>query len=140
MIYLLGGKNRPTSPSKLANRMDVSRVGALEKMKRLENLGYGKYIAKKGIILNEKSIEMIERDAKRHHLVEKFLQESLEIKQPEACEEATKIALKLSDNTIEKISSTIGCGPTCECGFKIGEEVKLEELHDCPWLKNKTSN
>lgn len=136
-IYLLGGEEKPTSPSELASKMGVSRVGALEKMKRIEDLGFGKYINRKGIILNKKSIRMIENAAKRHHLVEKFLQDSLNIDQAEACEEATKIALELSDNTIEKISSIIRPGPTCRCGFNIGEKIELEDLRDCPWLKNK---
>lgn len=138
-IYLLGGEDEPTSPSELANKMGVSKVGALEKMRRLEDLGFGKYVARKGILLNKKSINLIEEAAKRHHLVEKFLQDSLGIKHPEACKESSKIALELSDETIEEISTIVKPGSTCSCGFNIGKEVELEKLRNCPWLRNEQS-
>ncbi len=136
-IYLLGGKEIPTSPSELAREMNVSKVGALDKMRRLEELGFAEYIKNKGILLNSKGIKEIEEGAKRHHLVEKFLRESLDIDQEEACVESTKIAFRLSNRTIEKISSQLDPGTTCRCGFRIGKYTELRDLKNCPWLNNE---
>ncbi len=136
MILMLDGVEDPVSPSKLAENMEVSRVAALKKMKRLASIGLGNYIPNQGMILNDESKDILRDTSRRHHIVEKYLQESLDLAQEKACKEAVKIASLLGDESIENMYSSIN-DPICDCGYRIGDELEVGTLKRCHWLDER---
>ncbi|MBS3781304.1 MAG: hypothetical protein KGY66_00730 [Candidatus Thermoplasmatota archaeon] len=134
-IFLLGGLENPVGPSKLATRRGMSRAGALQKMKRLEEYGVGEYMPKKGLKINCRGKEIIENEILRHHVVENFFQKSLGMGFEEACEESSKLSSEMSERMIELINSSYGDDISCECGLCLDPPFAPEDLKECHWCK-----
>lgn len=133
-IFLLRGGERPVGPSELSKNIGVSRVGALKKMKRLAERGLGEYISHKGLELNDKGIDIVEKDIRRHHLVEEYFKRTLDLDFKKACEESSTMAGSMSDELIEAISEDLS-GIECECGTCIEPPYSPDELMNCHWCK-----
>ncbi|MFW6141104.1 MAG: metal-dependent transcriptional regulator [Candidatus Saliniplasma sp.] len=136
-IYLKEGFKRPVGPSELAEDMKVSRVGALQKMKRLEGQGLGEYMSKEGLILNSDGVDIVEEDIKRHHLLEKFLQEALGMGFEEACEESSRLGSVVSKEMIERIGKNYREYLECECGLCLKPPYEIGDLKECHWIKRQ---
>ncbi|MFO7791912.1 MAG: metal-dependent transcriptional regulator [Candidatus Saliniplasma sp.] len=136
-IYLKEGYERPVGPSELAKDMDVSRVGALQKMRRLENQGLGEYQSKKGLILNGDGIDIVEEDVRRHHLLEKFLQESLGMDFEDACRESSRLGSVVSEEMMERIDMNYREYLECECGLCLDPPYEPGDLEECHWIKKE---
>jgi len=135
-VFLLNGAKEAVGPSEVAKKFDISRVGVLRKMKRIADLGMGDYIEQSGLILNSKGKKIVEKDIKNHHLIESFLQESLDMDFEEACKESSKIGDMISDNFIECIKEKLGDDISCECGLCLDPPYSPKNLKDCHWCKN----
>jgi len=138
-IFLLKGATIPVGPSPLSKSIGVTKEAAFQEMRRLEVLGFGKYILKKGLKLNNNAISIIKNDFKRHHILEKFLKKSLNMSHEEACEESTNIDLYISEKLMNNISNKIGQFNTCNCGCNLKSPLELKDLKNCNWIK-KTIN
>ena len=138
-IFLLKGASKPVGPSQLSKSINVTKEAAFQEMKRLEILGLGKYIKKKGLKLNKNAILTIESDFKKHHILEKFLRKSLNISHEEACKESINIDPYISEKLIDNISKKIGPLNNCDCGSSIKLSFKLKDVKNCNWIK-KTVN
>jgi len=136
-IYLKEGYKRPVGPSELAEDMDVSRVGALQKMRRLESQGLGEYLSKKGLILNGEGVDIVEEDIKRHHLLEKFLQESLGMNFDEACRESSRLGPIVSDKMMDRIDKNYREYLECECGLCLDPPYEPDDLEECHWIRRE---
>lgn len=136
-LYLLDSQNEPVGPTALGSKMDVSRVGALKKMRRLEALGLGDYIHKKGFRLNECGVEVVEKDVRNHHVLEKYFQEKLGFSSSEACQESASMGDMVSDRFVNHISDQIDEEVACECGCKIRPPYDHEDLKECHWMKEQ---
>jgi len=134
-IFLLNGSEKPVGPLELSRSMDVSKEGAYQEMKRIEKLGFGKYLVQKGIIINKKALEIIEKDVKRHHLLEKFLQKSLDLSHDEACKESSNIDQLISEKLMEKIGKKIGPLSSEDCICVIKNPLHPDDLRKCHWIK-----
>lgn len=134
-IFLLGGCEEPVGPSKVARKMDMSRAGALQKMKRLVKFGVGEYIPEKGLKLNSNGKEIIENEILKHHVVENFFQKSLGMDFDQACKEASKLSSEMSERMIDLINSAYGGEIDCECGLCLDPPYEPEDLEECHWCK-----
>jgi len=140
-LFFLGAHEEPVGPSKLSELMGISRAGALQKNRRIEKLGYGKYIENKGILLNEKAVESIKKDISKHHAIETFFKKSLGMDAKEACEESSKIENHVSSRLLQKIYDELEDELDCECGKCIDPNVDSDpdDLYDCHWYKKRFS-
>ncbi len=133
-IFLLRGHEEPVGPSELAKHIGVSKVGALQKMRRLEDRDCGDYIENEGLKLNERAVEIVERDIRNHHLIEQFLQDFLDMDFREACSESSRMTYSASEVLIKNIEKKIE-DIDCECGFCLDPPYDPKELKDCHWCK-----
>jgi len=140
-LFFLGAHEEPVGPSKLSDLMGISRSGALQKNRRIEKLGYGRYIQNKGLLLNEDAVESIKKDISKHHAIETFFRESLEMDPEEACEESSKIENHVSPKLMEKIQDKYEEELDCECGNCIDPDINSdpEDLYECHWYKKRFS-
>jgi len=140
-LFYLGAHGEPVGPARLSELMGISRAGALQKNRRIEELGYGEYIENKGILLNEKGVESIKRDISKHHAIETFFKKSLGMDPQEACEESSNIENVVSPRLMRKIREKFEDELECECGSCIdpNEEFNPEDLYQCHWYKKRFS-
>ncbi len=140
-LFFLGAHEEPVGPSKLSKLMGISRAGALQKNRRIEKLGYGKYLQNEGLLLNEDAVESIKEDISRHHAIETFFRKSLGMSPEEACEESSKIENHVSSRLMEKIRDKFEDELDCECGSCIDPDPGSdpEDLYDCHWYKKRFS-
>ncbi len=132
-IYFLHGDKSPLSPTKLAKHLNVSKVTAYQKMKRLELLNFGTYHRQKGFVMNKKSLKTIEKSILQHHVLECFFAQTLNISCEQACEESSLITSNLSDEFINLIYQKIGEPLNCNCGCKISPPYTHDRIKGCNW-------
>ena len=135
VLYILNGFIDPVGPVLLSKKIGVTKVCAFQKMHRLEALGYGKYIHRKGLKLNKKACKLIEQDVKKHHVLEAFLQKKLGLTHYQACIEAERIDSSVSHALFSKINSTSLEQVTSCCSYDPEEEFTMSDLKNCPWIK-----
>jgi len=133
-VFLLQGSTRPVGPNELALKMGVSKVCAFQKMRRLEAIGVGEYFRRKGLKLNALGVLVIEQDIKKHHILEKFLKESLKMTFQEACEYSNHIGPFISEELIKNIADKLGKKMNCNCGYCLDNPENSAELENCHWL------
>ena len=134
-IFLLKGSSCPIGPKKLAIKMGVSKVCAFQKMRRLEALGLGEYHLRKGLQLNDMGVGLITHEIKKHHVLEKFLEDTLKMNSHEACDHSTNIGPFVGDKLMNNIANTIGAEIACSCGSCFDTLANPSELEHCHWLK-----
>ncbi len=140
-LFFLGAHEKPIGPSKLSDLMGISRAGALQKNRRIEELGYGEYIPNEGLLLKENAVDSIKEDISKHHILEFFFSKTLDMDPEEACREASNIESVVSSRLISKILKEFGDELECECGSCIDPEKVSdpEELYDCHWYQKRFS-
>ena len=135
-IFLLSGKKEPISPSILAKALDITKVSSYQKMRRLEILGFGNYIPRKGFLLNSKGESLVEEDNRRHHVLEKFIHCNLGMSSNDACLESSRMGRYVSPALMRTISEKLGNGESCECGSCLKPPYNPLELANCHWCKS----
>ncbi len=136
-VFLLGRGEEPVGPSQLGDLIKVSKVAALEKMRRLEAMGFGEYIHRKGLLLNKDGVSVVQRDIKRHHVVEKFLEDNLGMDSTEACRESSAMDPYVSDKFLENAVTALGEKASCDCGCCIEDYYEPKILYECHWFKKQ---
>ena len=136
VIFSLNGSLVPIGPVDLAKNIGVSKECAYQKMRRLCVLGYGDYHSYKGIQLNGKAIDLVEQDAKRHHILEQFLLKTLDINHHQACKEAIKLDSSVSANIYYKIKNQINISKSSCCGYDPSKKLTPNKVKLCPWFQN----
>ncbi len=127
-VFLLQGSTRPVGPQELAVKMSVSKVCTFQKMRRLEALGYGEYIHRKGLLLNKLGILIIEQDIKKHHILERFLEDTLKMTSQESCDHSNQLGPFICDKLINDIANKMGSKMNCNCGKCIETTKNSDDL------------
>lgn len=140
VLYVLNGFTDPVGPVLLSKKIGVSKVCAFQKMRRLEALGYGKYVLRKGLKLNKKACSLVEQDVKKHHVLEAFLQKKLGLTHHQACIESEKLDSSVSQTLFNKINSTLMKQVSSCCRYNPKEELTVSDLKKCPWMKRLLCN
>ena len=135
-ICILGGTENSVGPVNLAKKLNVSKECAHQKMHRLKILGYGSYKTREGLLLNEKAIEIVKNEFRRHHALEKFLQDALGISHEDACREASRIDPVISNEVMSKIFEKTNKNSACCCDFSLGTVIDIKQLQNCPWAQS----
>ncbi len=105
-------------PTYISKVLEVSKTTAQQALKNLAKKGYGKYIERKGFIINSKGIDEAKKLIRKHRLLEAFLVEIFCLDAEEACREASKIDAFASENLINLIEEKYKF-TECPCGNKI---------------------
>ncbi len=105
-------------PSDLAKKLEIPKSTAQKILIKISELGYGIYIERKGLILNEAGLREGRRLMRRHRLLECML-EDLGVKKELICAEASKIDLELGEELEKFIETKYGKRVTCPCGKPI---------------------
>ena len=134
-LFLLRANNRFVGPQELADKMGVTKVCSFQKMRRLEVLGYGDYMVRKGLRLNEAGVKAVEEEIRRHHMLERFLSKTLEMSEEEACDHSSHMGPFICEGVMKVISERYGHEIQCECGHCLHECNGHQGGQACHWLK-----
>lgn len=114
-ILRLTEGNSITKTTKIASCMKVSPASVSEMMKTLASEGLVKYKKYKGVSLTEKGIVYARQIRKRHHVLERFLIDYLDVDHKTAHEEACKMEHAISDESAIKMCHMIGTQIDQDC-------------------------
>jgi len=114
-ILRLTGGETTAKTTELAAFMNVSPASVSEMLKILAKDGLVEYTKYKGVRLTENGLKEARLIRKRHHVVEKFLTDVLDIDHQTAHEEADRMEHTISDESTVKICNMLGNQPDCDC-------------------------
>lgn len=129
-----------TKTTELASFMNISPASVTEMVKVLSNDGLVDYEKYRGIKLTEKGLDSARIVRKKHHVLEKFLINVLNIDEETAHEEAHRLEHALSEESAIKICQMMGtpvdndcqsCSAPCKAVLSDGVNitVPLSELN-----------
>jgi DtxR family Mn-dependent transcriptional regulator len=106
---------RSAKTTELANFMNVSPASVTEMVKILANEGYVKYERYRGVILTPAGLNYARRIRKKHHVVESFLTDVLDVDHMAAHEEACRIEHAISEESALKMCEMLGYPVDKDC-------------------------
>lgn len=101
--------------TELANFMGVSPASVSEMVKVLAKEGLVSYEKYKGVALTEKGLTYARQIRKKHHVVERFLTDYLNVDHKTAHEEACRIEHAISDDSAIRMCHMMGTPVDVDC-------------------------
>lgn len=101
--------------TELAAYMNVSPASVTEMLKVLQKEGLVNYEKYKGVSLTEKGINDARALRRKHHIMERFLNEVLDIDHKQAHDEACAVEHSISEDTANKMCRMIGTRVDKDC-------------------------
>jgi DtxR family Mn-dependent transcriptional regulator len=104
-----------TKTTELASFMGVAPASVSEMLKILSNEGLVEYEKYKGVKLTESGLNYARHIRKKHHIMERFLMDVLNVDGQTAHNEACKMEHVLSDESAVKICQMVGTTVDSDC-------------------------
>lgn len=101
--------------SKLAAFMNVAPASVTEMLRVLADLGYVNYVKYQGVSLTPEGLAYAKNIRRKHHVIERFLIDMLDIPHEEAHEQACLMEHSTSDESINRICRMIGTKVDHDC-------------------------
>lgn len=114
-ILRLTEGERSTKTTELANFMGISPASVSEMLKILAKEGLVKYEKYKGVALTEEGLNYARQVRKKHHVMERFLMDYLNVDRETAHKEACKMEHVISDDSMVKMCHIVGRTVDCDC-------------------------
>ena len=117
--------------SKLANFMGVSPASVTEMLNILSESGFVHYEKYKGVSLTDEGMNYAKNIRRKHHIMERFLSEFLDVEDNLAHEEACLMEHSVSDDSVNKICRMIGSkmdGDCSTCTDPCGPKDRISDL------------
>ncbi len=105
-------------PTYLSQALGISKSTAHHMLKNLAKKGYGKYIERKGFIINSEGIKEAKKIMRKHRLLECFFVDIFSLDASQACKEANRIDAFAGDELIKLIEEKFDY-KCCPCGNEI---------------------
>ncbi len=109
--------------SEIASHLKLSKPTVIEAMRKLEMKGFVTYIPKLGVKLTEKGILTLVNIKRKHRILETLFVEVLKLPIEEACREASRIELYVSEELIDNICKFLGHPNFCPHGYPIPHKL-----------------
>ena len=115
-ILRLAGEDGTVRTSKLASFMGVAPASVTEMLRTLSEAGLVNYEKYKGVNLTKEGLETAQNIRRKHHIVERFLTDVLDMDHQAAHDEACLMEHAISEDSANKICRIIGTKVDCDCG------------------------
>ena len=102
--------------TELANYMQVSPASVTEMLKVLQKEGLVNYERYRGVSLTEEGNIKARNLRRKHHIMERFLTDVLEIDHKEAYDQACAVEHSISDDAANKMCRMMGTKVDSDCG------------------------
>ncbi len=134
-ILRLTEGEKTAKTTELATFMNVSPASVTEMLKVLAGEGYVEYEKYKGVTLTESGLDYARNIRKKHHVMESFLMNVLNVDHQMAHEEACKMEHAISDDSMLRLCQMVGSPvdndcKSCKspCKAATGERLDVETL------------
>ena len=107
------------SPKYFGNKFDVHSSTVTEHLQNMSILKYVNYKKYKGVRLTQYGQQQGLLLMRKHRILEHFFVRYLNLTKEEACIEAEKIDLFISESIIDKICAKFSHPKLCPCGYEI---------------------
>jgi len=114
MLRITEGE-RPAKTTELASYMGVSPASVTEMLKALAADGYVDYERYRGATFTEKGLHHARKIRKKHHIMEMFLMDILDVDSKTAHEEACKLEHALSEESMMRLCQMVGTPVDEDC-------------------------
>lgn len=101
--------------TELATRMGVSPPSVSEMLKVLSDDGFVEYEKYKGVKLTEKGLSYARQIRKKHHIMERFLTDVLNVDRDTAHQEACRMEHTMSDDSAIRLCQVVGTHVDDDC-------------------------
>lgn len=101
--------------SELASFMNVAPASVTEMVRVLSDAGFVNYQKYKGVSLTPEGLEYARNIRRKHHIVERFLTDVLDIDHESAHEEACRMEHSMSDDSANRMCRFIGTKVDHDC-------------------------
>ncbi|MET1125140.1 MAG: metal-dependent transcriptional regulator [Archaeoglobaceae archaeon] len=115
-VYEIWEKEGIVGPSRLAEVLNISKSTAHRLLSSISSAGYGRYIERKGLILNRNGIEAAKKAIRKHRLIECLLHD---IGVSDVCGEAERIETSAGRELLRTLEEKYGNRRLCPCGKEI---------------------
>ena len=105
-------------PSFVAQSLKISKSTAQKMLVELSEMGYGVYVPKKGLVLNDAGRKEAVKAVRNHRLIECMLDE---VGVKDVCNEAEKIEMVAGEELMRALEEKYGDRKRCPCGKMIPE-------------------
>lgn len=102
--------------SKLASMMNIAPASVTEMLHNLSDAGLVNYEKYKGVSLTPEGLECAQSLRRKHHIVERFLTDVLDLDRQAAHDEACLMEHAISDDSANKMCRMMGARVDCDCG------------------------
>lgn len=114
-ILRLAEENGTVRTSKLATYMNVAPASVTEMLRTLSENGLVKYEKYKGVTLTPEGLAYAQSIRKKHHVVERFLTDVLDLDEDSAHEEACLLEHAISNESTNKMCRILGSKVDDDC-------------------------
>ncbi len=114
-ILRLTEGERAAKTTELASFMGISPASVTEMLKILAAEGYVEYEKYKGVILTESGLNYARQIRKKHHVMENFLMNVLNVDHQTAHEEACKMEHAISEDSMLRLCQMVGTPVDNDC-------------------------
>ena len=97
VLYKEGMNRNHVSTTTISKNLGIAPGSVTQMLKKLDELGYIKYVPYKGAILTDKGFKEAEKITRKHRILERFLKDVLKIKDENIHEQACEMEHSLSD-------------------------------------------
>ena len=97
VLYKEGMDRNHVSTTTISKNLGIAPGSVTQMLKKLDDLGYIKYVPYKGAILTDEGFKEAEKITRKHRILERFLKDVLKIKDENIHEQACEMEHSLSD-------------------------------------------
>ena len=115
ILRLSDGEGSTVRTSKLASMMGVAPASVTEMLHTLSDAGLVVYEKYKGVSLTPEGMEFAQNLRRKHHIVERFLTDVLDMDHQSAHNEACLMEHAISEDSANKICRIVGAKVDCDC-------------------------
>lgn len=108
-------------PSFIARSLHISKSTAQKLLFELSEIGYGIYVPRKGLVLNDAGKKEAIKAMRNHRLIECMLDE---VGVKDVCDEAERIEIVAGEELIKALEKKYGNRERCPCGKRIPEVIQ----------------
>lgn len=141
-IHGFNERGEPAKTTELAEKLTVSPPSVTEMLKRLADDGLVEYEPYKGATLTGKGMAYAERIVRKHRLVERFLHDSLGLKNEKVHDEACRLEHSISDDVADALCRALDQPKTCPDDHNPIPPCSLEvkDCDDCVAARKSVSD
>ncbi len=138
-LYTLTQDSRSATTTDISRKLKIAPASVTEMLRKLADKGYINYSPYQGVTLTPQGLEIAEKMARKHRLLERFLHDVLHIGTPRVHREACDLEHGLSDEAERSLCQTLRSPYQCPDDLELIPPCNLN-FADCKECRKRGSD